>query len=116
MSDEETIAELGRKGMQTFHQLRADGSSFPEACRFLEGLIRTVWPFRREWKFLCLDCEDTGWRMREREVAIYGGRLVPYAERCTCHAGQRLQAKDTDDRETLAKIGRTGTPTRIGRW
>ena len=46
--------------MEQWDRQKAAGVSLPERIGFLTNILKVAWPFSREWKFLCSQCDDTG--------------------------------------------------------
>jgi hypothetical protein len=54
------LAEAYREAMQIMDRQKADGVPFMERMKGLDAVLRAVWPFTREWHYVCQECHDTG--------------------------------------------------------
>lgn len=62
-ADRKTWGPLARAfgdAMQIMDRQKADGVPFIERLKGLDGVLRQFWPFTREWKYVCRECDDTG--------------------------------------------------------
>lgn len=125
-----TIAEA----LKLRDEMKAGGASQAELDAFLENVVRQSWPFTREWKFLCSQCDDTGRvvmvcrkgaRCDGRSTAPGRMRLCAqdptsdyeheYASPCHCALGSRFTSRPKRVEDDLVKIGKVSKPTRFGR-
>lgn len=127
-SVEGKFATVMWNAVKSYLRMREEGVPREDALKGLELVVREHWPRgrQREWKYLCDDCRDTGWK---------SGRCRPYA-RCKpdhdyldadrehdfvspCHCGQgdrfRRQSADMDSEAELAKVGRKRKTTNWSR-
>lgn len=67
--DEKKLSKIIAEAVLAREQLRADGASAADIDQGFERIVRAVWPFTREWHYLCDLCDDTGLRMFECTAA-----------------------------------------------
>lgn len=58
--DEGNLAASFRQAMVFWDAQKADGGSLEDRAADMEKTLRQVWPFEREWHYLCAQCLDTG--------------------------------------------------------
>lgn len=58
--EEGKLAASFRQAMIFWDAQKADGGSFEDRSADMEKTLREVWPFEREWHYLCGQCRDTG--------------------------------------------------------
>lgn len=116
---EGALAAAFREAMVLWDQQKAAGASFADRLKGLDALIRQVWPFTREWKFLCDGCSDYGLVMSNCPGDATCGRgkqHLPheFGKPCWCSLGSRFKEKPrhADD---FTQAGRSKQPTRVGR-
>lgn len=123
---------------------RQAGASEAQQASQLEQIIRRVWPFTREWKYVCRSCDDTGLVMKicragdrcngistrtdgPKETPGKYRRLCTrdtegtythdYGEPCFCSAGSRFRSAPPSEFDPVAVAAKTPKkqPTRWGR-
>lgn len=119
---ESALAATMREAMRIRAQMRVDGLSVDECNRQLEGVLRTSWPFTREWHYVCDACRDTGWEERACVGTGFCGlkgchRPHDYVQVCLCAAGRKHLGPATTETSELATIGKSKPRgfTRYGR-
>lgn len=119
--------------------LRDQGQTELEIARTTGRMLRERWPAEREWKYLCVDCGDTGWKFKHctdrhhcgrpfhlhsRPSDDYTGRGKctadhAYMEPCRCTRGREIyEALRTPGRrsgEDFTQAGKTTDFKRAGR-
>lgn len=65
MPTEATLGATVREALRLAKLMQAEGVPQAEIDATLERTLRAAWPFIREWKYLCDECSDTGWQIRE---------------------------------------------------
>lgn len=125
---EETLGAIVLQILAIREDLRHQGATAETMARSTAQLVRDRWPFTREWKYLCDDCGDTGWKEgvcrvkgqcgrpfklpEQREDDYTGrGRCSPnhtFVTACHCLKGrsrhdQMFKIRPTDDFESAAK-------------
>jgi hypothetical protein len=111
------------EAMKFWDEQKANGVPFTDRVRALEGLLREVWPFTREWKFLCKTCDDTGLVIAVCAGDATCGRTKPHGPHdfgtpCWCSLGARFrppQPPSPDDVEGAGKVKKSRTFARVGR-
>lgn len=120
---ESQLAATFTAAMQIWDGQKAQGVPERERLKGLEQTLRASWPFTREWKHLCHECEDTGLR-GAGEIKCPGdatcGRSAPHLPHtfgapCWCSLGKRFQARAPEPEDVLAQAAKTRKPARIGR-
>lgn len=115
-------------------QMKASGTPKDELDAYFEQVVRRSWPFTREWKYLCNQCDDTGRVLMvcRKGARCQGVSTVPghtricakepdsdyeheYGEPCYCSLGQRFKSRPKTQVDELAQIGKVSKPTRFGR-
>ncbi len=121
-------------------QMKTDGVSREDRAKGIEATLRQMWPFTREWKYLCNECNDTGLVMRicrdgarcdgtstradssfqpagkfQRLCTMQQSYEHEYGTPCFCSLGARFREKPKHDPADFSDAGRTSKPTRIGR-
>jgi len=102
-------------------ELKAKGLSPADLAFSFEAVVREVWPFTREWKYLCNACGDYGLEMHECPGDATCGRHKPhlaheYGSPCWCSAGARFREKQKPTPEDFTAAGKAPRkqPTRFG--
>jgi len=102
-------------------QMREDGASEQELAAGLEQTVRASWPFTREWKYLCHNCDDTGGEWRACPGDATCGRDAPhrphdFVKPCWCSLGRRFRekTKPTDGDDFTESTKGKHRPTRFG--
>jgi hypothetical protein len=110
-----------REALNLRAKMKADGMSQADLAKNFEGVIRSCWPFTREWKFLCVECSDLGLILHECDGNRQCGRHqehLPhrYGTPCWCSLGARFKAKERKV-EDFTQAGKTSSKpmTRFGR-
>jgi hypothetical protein len=120
MSSEQTLGSITVEAVKIWHQMRANGASISECTVSMEAVIRERWPFKREWKFLCANCDDVGLVMAECSGDATCGRAREHGRHtfgtpCWCPLGNKFRDKGPAPPEDFAQAGRVKKPTRFGR-
>jgi hypothetical protein len=117
-----TVADSLMDAVRIRRQLLADGQTVEQADRYLEGVLRSMWPRMKPWTYGCSVCSDVGLEMRwceglDRPLC---GRTFPhdgheYGRPCTCARGVRFRPKERTPEDFVA-AGKTPKrqPTRWG--
>ena len=119
-SDSQLVATF-KAAMHIWDGQKADGVPLVERLRGLEQTLRQAWPFTREWKFLCPNCDDVGLAIIECLGDAQCGRTNPhllhsYGQPCWCALGKRFQEKRRPEPEDmLAAAAKVRKPTKVGR-
>lgn len=113
------LAATFREAMKAWDQMKADGATLQARVTGLEAMLRDVWPFTREWKYLCSGCEDGGLVFARCPGDATCGRPkehLPhsYGTPCWCSLGSRFKSKPRGADDFTA-AGRTSKPARVGR-
>lgn len=140
---ETTLGQLA----ETFKECMrlGQGMSASERNDVLEKALRAAWPTRREWKFICSTCRDTGWTFRVcrdgdrcdgRSTSSAGAGLPPsgtqrfcavdtnytheYVSPCFCSKGQSKHANVQSSLHCrgggdVSEAGKSRGMSRIGR-
>lgn len=113
------LASTFRIAMTTWDQMKADGATLDALTRGMEAMLRDVWPFTREWKYLCANCEDGGLVFGQCPGDATCGRhkehmAHSYGTPCWCSLGSRFKGRQRSADDFTA-AGRTSKPTRPGR-
>jgi len=105
--------------------LRQAGADPAAVAAGLEAVVREHWvkPHGRTepWRYLCEDCEDTGWRRQScvgRGCGLANDRPHyphEYVQPCWCDKGRARQPKAPAAVDTLASVGKVSKPTRWGK-
>ena len=108
------------EAMRYWDEQKAAGVPLEQRLRALEGVIRDVWPFTREWKYLCRDCDDRGLRMADCSGDATCGRArqhLPhtFGTPCWCSLGAKFRPKPQLDPDDFSAAGKSRPMTRIGR-
>jgi hypothetical protein len=94
--------------------------SMAERLKGLEAVLRDVWPFTREWKYLCSPCEDNGAVWKDCPGDQRCGRQKThlahtYVEPCHCDRGRAFREKPRPGPEDFTAATRSKPMTRMGR-
>lgn len=102
-------------------QMRAAGASEDQLADGFERVIRSVWPFEREWKYLCGHCDDIGYLFEECPGDASCGRPREHGAHrlvrpCWCSLGARFKPKPKTEQDfTAATKSKPKTFTKWGR-
>lgn len=112
----ETIKALFRE----WDNQKALGASFAERVRNLERTVRAVWPFTREWHYLCGECSDYGLRIADCAGDATCGRTKPHLPHdfgtpCWCEQGRRYRARERTEESAVEAAAKVRKPSRFGR-
>lgn len=120
MSFAATLTEAQR----IYLQMRADGQTVDEACRYLEGVLRTTWPRGGTPRsYRCQTCDDLGaiWHACPGLGRSICGRRFPhdgheFIDPCECEAGRKFRPKERRP-EDFTEAGKAPkrSMTRFGR-
>lgn len=113
------LASTFRVAMKAWDEMKAEGATLQARVDGLEAMLRDVWPFTREWKYLCANCEDGGLVFQQCPGDASCGRhkahlAHSYGTPCWCSLGNRFKSKPRGADDFTA-AGRTTKPTRPGR-
>ena len=114
------LASTFREAMVIWDQMKADGMSLVDRVKGLEAVLRDVWPFTREWKYICSNCNDYGLSMGNCPGDATCGRHKPHLPHefgtpCWCELGRRFREKPRGGPDDFKAAGRTSKPSRVGR-
>lgn len=117
---ESGIGETVKECFRIWDRMKADGATFAERCAALERTLRIIWPFTREWKYLCQSCDDCGLQLHMCPGDATCGRTKPHLEHgygtpCWCEAGARYRVTPKTPETDVAAAARVKQPTRYGR-
>lgn len=143
MKTNRTLPEAIEEALKLRDQMRDDGVSEADLAAGFERVVRDVWPFTREWHYLCEQCNDTGLviyvcrpgaRCNGLSTRVDGPRetagkyrrlcaLHPdsdytheYGEPCYCPKGDRFKRAPKPEQDDLQDAARKPKqPTRFGR-
>lgn len=116
------LADTITECFQLLDQMKAGGISAAERAETLEQTVRQVWPFTREWKYLCQSCGDVGLEMHTCPGdatcgLVKGNPHLPhdYGTPCWCDAGRKFRQKERTPEDLMAKAATVKKPSRFGR-
>lgn len=132
-----TLGEIAMELLELARQMRDEGATVDEVNAYVERGLRSAWPSVREWKYLCDDCSDTGWKHGicsdrnhcGRPFKLPNQRGDDYTGRGQCRPGHDFvrpcYCKNGRDRytdlyktrqaEDFTTAGKTKPMTRLGR-
>lgn len=118
--EEGQLATAFREAMRIMDAQKADGVPFADRICGLDAALKSVWPFTREWKYLCQTCDDIGLELLDCDGKGRCGRTklhLPhsYGVPCWCQAGARYRVKPKPDPANFTDAGKSKQPTRVGR-
>lgn len=103
--------------------MKMSGATGEELERDFEGVVRAVWPFTREWKYLCASCLDTGLEI----LICHDGKTCglakgqkheaphEYGVPCWCSKGARFRVKSRQSEDdVIAAAAKVSRPKRFG--
>lgn len=95
-------------------QMRAAGHTKPEIFAALEGVLRSTWPFQREWNYLCEACRDTGLEILDCPARPCDRRVAhgdhDYGIPCRCPKGDRWRARARTADDAVTAAAKTAKP------
>lgn len=111
------LAQTFVAAMEIWDGMKAAGAPLAERVAALEKTLRVAWPFTREWKFLCAQCDDAGLVMGECPGDATCGRHKPhlpheFGRPCWCSIGARFRDKPKPSPEDFSQSGKM---TKAGR-
>lgn len=115
-NDDGHLHALGKETFRLWDRMRDAGQSFQERCQFLEGVLRQILRFGREWKYLCQQCDDYGLIIADCGGDSACGRHrahLPhvFGTPCTCAKGRAFEQPSKDVHpEDFTAAGRTAKP------
>lgn len=114
-----TLAATVWEAARIWSVLKAEGASLAERVRTMTVTIRAVWPFTREWHYLCAACEDHGLSIASCPGDTSCGRAFrhgphEYGTPCFCPKGDRFRVKSRPEKDFISAT-KVRQPTRIGR-
>jgi len=117
------LAATFTEAMAQWDRQKAEGVPLEQRVGFMEKILRVAWPFTREWKYLCVDCHDTGLVLHEcpgdaRCDSRWRERAHPshsYGKPCWCSLGNRFREKSRQDMDPIEQAAKVRKPTRLGR-
>lgn len=118
-----TLAEAYKDCLPILDAQKKAGVPFLERIKGLEGVIRTFWPFTREWHYVCGECADYGLQMANCDGEKHrcglgkGKPHLPheYGRPCWCSAGARFKARERTEETAVEAAAKVRRPTRFGR-
>lgn len=116
-----SLADAVTECFRLMNQQKAAGVPKAEREQGLEALIRQVWPFTREWKYLCQACRDYGLQLAECPGDATCGRTKPHLPHefgtpCWCSVGAKFKPKPKPSAEDFTAAGKAPSKmTRVGR-
>lgn len=118
-----SLSRAIEEALQMRDGLHAQGMSATDLAHAFERAVRDVWPCKREWKYLCANCLDTGLELRlcgdGQACGLAHGKqhAAPheYGVPCWCDLGRRFQKRERKTEDTDAAAARVSKPTRFGR-
>ncbi len=119
MSDSK-LAQAVLEALDQRQKLQLGGLDPVQLAKSFEAVIRSVWPFTREWKYLCQQCEDYGLIISNCLGDATCGRKPGHGPHefgtpCWCDKGKPFRPKKTREPEdALAAVGKTSKPSRWG--
>jgi len=135
------LASAFREAMAIVDRQRDNGVPFLDRMNGLDAVLRQFWPFTREWKYVCRECNDTGLVMLvcqrgnrcdgistrtdgpHQPAGKYlrfcakdpdGDYEHEYGRACYCGLGARFRQHPKPSPEDFQSAGKS-KPTRIGR-
>ena len=121
MPSDGKLATIFREAMRGWDAMKADGIPIAERVKALEASLRQAWPFTREWKYLCVECNDTGFVLSECHGDATCGREKrhgphTFGRPCWCSLGARFRPKARPNLEDVEAAGKVSKPmTRFNR-
>lgn len=105
------------EAMKFWDEQQAAGTPFTDRVHALEGLLREVWPFTREWKYLCKPCFDTGLVIASCPGDATCGRPRQHGPHdfgtpCWCSLGARFKSPAPAGPDDVEAAGRVKKPAR----
>jgi hypothetical protein len=104
-----TLAESMLGILEMRREMKAAGSDERACDAAVERSLREVWPFTREWKYLCNACDDTGLQLTLEQTTVYGTREVWIGRPCQCSLGNRFRPKAASEQD-FTQAGKTPKP------
>lgn len=106
-----TLGRIVLDAMKEWRDMKAQGIALADRVKGLEAVLREVWPFAREWKYLCAQCDDLGVKIAECPGDATCGRSKEHLPHtfgtpCWCALGQRFKDKPRSEDDFTA-AGRT---------
>jgi len=118
----DTLGAVIMRAVAEAQAMKAAGGDAAAIAAGLEVVVREAWPKGREneWKYLCQDCNDYGWRVHSCSGDDTCGRYRKHAEHeyvtpCWCAKGIAVTPKPKQDKDELEKVGKVKKLTRWGR-
>lgn len=118
-----SLASVIEEALNQREQMKAQGMTDAELAEGFEQVVREVWPFTREWKYLCNTCNDTGLELRNcpdgQLCGLGKGKQHEhpheYGVPCFCSLGARFKKRGPTPEDDVAKAARTTRkPSRFG--
>lgn len=113
------LAATFLEAMRLWDAMKADGISRVVRLATLTKTLKAAWPFTREWKFFCSNCDDFGLVISFCSGDETCGRNRPHGPHefgtpCLCAKGHAFRAKvrTAEDYTAATKVRQ---PTRLGR-
>lgn len=113
------LATAFREAMVLWDKLKANGGTLADLTGGLEHVLRGVWPYTREWHYLCVQCDDHGLMIGSCPGDATCGRTKAHGPHefgrpCWCDKGRPFRDKPKPSAEDFTAAGKS-KPTRIGR-
>jgi hypothetical protein len=106
----ETLGTLVAHIAEVRAELRRQEASPRVIAEATERLVRDRWPYTREWKYLCDQCDDTGLAL-QFGIKNRLGIVVTEGRPCSCAKGDRFR-KPEPDVVDYTQAGKTPTQKR----
>lgn len=117
------LANIFHEAMLCWDDMKANGATLEERVRGMEGILRSAWPFTREWKYVCDHCNDHGLMMAmcpgDRTCGrsnVHGSH--EFGRPCWCELGRKFRDKPKPTPEDFMQAGKSPKKsgfTRAGR-
>jgi hypothetical protein len=95
-------------------ELRRQGASARVIAEATERLVRDRWPYEREWKYLCDQCDDTGLAL-SLGVTNRLGIVVDVGRACSCPKGNLFRKREPEAAD-YTQAGKAPAQKKFSRW
>ena len=96
-------------------ELKRQGASELAIAAGTEDAVRALWPFMREWKYLCPLCDNTGLKLSLETTRVHGETRIWVGRPCSCSRGERFRDRPKAEQDFTAAGKTPRQPTRFGR-